>query len=78
MANSTFKKMKAIDPKHVIYSSLVLTDIEVTRAIKLISCVVESEQETMRGENRSPIHGPLPMIIFFNLILARGQTARLF
>ena len=56
MANSTFKKMKAIDPKHVIYSSLVLTDIEVTRAIKLISCVVESEQETMRGENRSPIH----------------------
>ena len=29
-------------------------------------------------ENTSPIHGPLPMIIFFNLILVRGQAARLF
>ena len=29
-------------------------------------------------ENTSPIHEPLPMIIFFNLIYARGQTARLF
>ena len=28
------------------------------------------EQETMRWENTSPIHGPLPIIIFFNLILA--------
>ena len=35
-------------------------------------------QETMIWENTSPIHGPLPMIIFFNLILARGQAARLF
>ena len=24
------------------------------------------------------VHGPLPMIIFFNLILARGQAVRLF
>ena len=33
MANSIFMKINAIDPKHVIYSSLVLTGAEVTRAI---------------------------------------------
>ena len=37
-----------------------------------------NNQETMIWENTSPIHGPLPMIIFFNLILARGQATRLF
>ena len=52
MANSTFMKMKAIDPKHVIYSSLVLTDIEVTRAIKLISSVVESEQHGVEDHDK--------------------------
>ena len=35
-------------------------------------------QETMILENTSPIHGPLPMIIFLNLILTRGQASRLF
>ena len=34
-----------------------------------LGCIVV-HQETMRWENTSPIHEPLPMIIFFNLILA--------
>ena len=30
---------------------------------------VVPKQETMISENSSPMHGPLPVIIFFNLIL---------
>ena len=50
---------------------LVISDrwVEHLYSIVLIIHIILC-QETMRWENTSPIHGPLPMIIFFNLILA--------
>ena len=43
-------------------------------AIIVLVISISIHQENMILENTFPIHGPLPMIIFFKLILARGQA----
>ena len=45
---------------------------------KVTELIIDNQLSSTIEQNTSPIHGPLPMIIFFNLILVRSQTARLF